>query len=131
MLKLHSADSSVGHVRIDHNNIESYFNFSQDASESQVEMLIEALERKIVDWGNKSVKLLKKSKTPQAIALVEEYEELYDEFSDDMQAEECEVQAYCVVKMNSGNFYTVSETVEEIDELLRDIEYNEKYGISQ
>lgn len=131
-IKLHSADGGGGKVRLYPDNIEAYFEFDSDKGESNLEKLMEALQADIIKWGKEAHKFLKKSKSQQAAKLIEEYEEIYEDFIDELDddAEENGIKQYCIIKMATGTFYTVSETIEEIDELIEENEFKERYGFS-
>lgn len=130
MLKLHSADRSVGVVRLDKNNIESYFDFSGLSDEGSIEILIDAFEKDIIHWGTNAVKVLNRSKSEAACSLVEEFDKLYKNFLLKIKDDEEELKEYRVIKMTTGNFYTVKETIEELDRQIEDEEYNERYGFN-
>lgn len=129
LLKLTSADSGVGRVRLYPDNIEAYFEFDTEKSQSKLEKLFEALESNIVKWGDEACAILKKSKTEKAARLLEEYDEIFDEFTEEIHSQQDDLKKYRIIKMYTGTFYTVQETIEEIDDMIEDHEYKEKYGI--
>lgn len=127
-LKLTSADSGVGRIRLYPENIEAYFEFDHEKSQTKLEKLFEALESNIVKWGDEACSILKKSKTEKAAKLIEEYEGYFDEFTNEIENHHEELQKYRIIKMYTGTFYTVQETIEDIDNLIEEVEYKEKYG---
>jgi len=128
-LKLNSADSSVKRVIIDQDHLESVFEFDGDIDQSKIEHLIDAMEKDIIKWGIKVNKVIAKSKSKIAQDLVDEFEQLYDQFVEDMQEEEEDIKKYTVLKCLSGNYYTVIETLDEIEIKMEENNYKEKFGL--
>lgn len=128
-LKLNSADSSVKRVIIDQDHLESVFEFDGDIDQSKIEHLIDAMEKDIIKWGIKVNKVIAKSKSKIAQDLVDEFEQLYDQFVEDMQEEEEDIKKYTVLKCLSGNSYTVIETLDEIEIKMEENNYKEKFGL--
>ena len=128
-LKLNSTDSSVKRVILDQELIESVFEFDGDIDQSNVERLIEAMEKEIIVWGDKARKVLMKSRTKLAEDLVSEFEDLYDDFMDGMKEESDAIKKYTVVKCTTGNYYTITETLDEIQHLMEENNYKERIGI--
>jgi hypothetical protein len=130
-LKLHSSDSGIGEIRVYPENIESYFDYDSQKDESSLEDIFEDLGSEIITWGDEVLKILKKSKSVQAINLVKEYEEIYIDYISKIENQMTSNthKKYRVIKMHSGIFYTVKETLAEIDTMMEELNYNEKYGI--
>lgn len=128
-LKLHSADSSVGRVRLYQDNIEAYFEFDSTKDKSDFEKLFEALQADIIKWGKDAQKFLKKSKSEQAAFLLDQYDEIYEDFILNIQDENETLKEYRIIKMASGAFYTVHESIEEIDSMIEENDYKEKFGL--
>jgi H2-forming N5,N10-methylenetetrahydromethanopterin dehydrogenase-like enzyme len=128
-LMLNSADSSVKRVMVDQDLIESVFEFDGDVEQSNVEQLVEAMEKTVISWGNKAIKVLMKSTTKISIDLVAEFENIYDDFIDDMKENGDDIKKYTVVKCTSGNYYTVTETLDDIQHLMEENNYKERIGI--
>ena len=128
-LKLNSAYSSVKRVIIDQDHLESVFEFDGDIDQSKIEHLIDAMEKDIIKWGIKVNKVIAKSKSKIAQDLVDEFEQLYDQFVEDMQEEEEDIKKYTVLKCLSGNSYTVIETLDEIEIKMEENNYKEKFGL--
>jgi hypothetical protein len=129
-LKLHSADSGVGRVRLYPDDIEAYFEYDSSKGKSEFEKLFEALQADIIKWGKEAQNILKKSKSEKAAELLSEYDEIYEDFIAELSDEDNGLKEYRIIKMTTGTFYTVSETIEEIDTLIEENEYNEKYGFN-
>ena len=128
-LKLNSADSSVNRLMIDQDLIESVFEFDGDIDQSNVERLVVAMEKDVTEWGDKARKVLMKNTTKLAESLVAEFENLYDTFIDDMKEEGDDIKKYTVIKCTSGNFYTVTESLDDIQFLMEENNYREKIGL--
>jgi uncharacterized linocin/CFP29 family protein len=128
-LRLHSADSGVDRIRIYPDNMESYFEYDSHKEELNLQAIFEDSE--IFEWSSKAVEILKKSKTKMAMELVEEFDEIFGNLVDDIEEiqQKKKLKKYRVIKMHGGTFYTVQDTLDEIDSMIEEYNYNEKYGI--
>lgn len=127
-LKLNSADIGVNSIRIPTNLIECYFDI--DPEKSDFEMFMEEQHIQLMAWADRVIKIVKRSKAEEAKELIDEYEELYEEFFDkvDELKETTKFDKYSVIKLHSQTLYRVKESLEELDQMFNDIEMNEKYG---
>ncbi len=129
-INLHSADGGISRVRLYPENIEAYFEYDSSKDQSEFEKLYEALQDDLIKWGKEVHKFLSKSKSAQALKLIEDYKEIYENFIDDVGEEESSIESYRIIKMHSGTFYTVTESIEKIDDLIEENEKYERYGFS-
>ena len=130
-IKINSADRSIGKAIIELNHLESVFEYDEKNNVSSVDEILENIDKSIIDWGHKARRILLKSKTKEAQDLINEYEELYEEFISDLKDLKSGPQKFTILKCFSGNFYRAQDTLEEIEELILEAKQNNRMGINQ
>lgn len=129
ILKLKSADPGVKNIRIPSDLIECYFDIDLEAK-NDYELFMEEHQMLLLSWADRASKFIKKSKAVEALSLLEEYNELNEEFFEGIEQEKkrASTQSYSVIKLNSQTMYRVKESLKELDSIYNNISDQEKYG---
>lgn len=128
-ITLHSADSTVKRVMVEQDHIESIFEYDGNNKNKKTEELIVEIENDILVWGSKAVAFLSRSRSKEAQELVEEFDNIYDIFINSVNKSTTEKE-YTVVKCFSGNYYTVKESLDDVNQLIEENNYHDKLGFS-
>ena len=129
-LILSSLENGVKRLRLSPEIIESYYEFEDGSNKSKTTMIIEAFSGDLFMWADDVLKFLSKSKSQIAKKLIAEFEEIYEGYENELEMLEefSELGNGRIIKLLNGSMYLVSNSLEDIEIQLEEIDKNERFG---
>lgn len=121
-LKLNSAEKGSKHVRIPIDSITDYYSYD----ETEDYRVLSENEMLLVSWSSYAFKLLKKSKMEGAKKLVDDYEEIFENFMAEIKQNKSG-ESYTVIN-TMNNRFCIKESVFQIDDMIEEYIENERMG---